>query len=702
MMIRILMMFLLTLGILAHKAQAAGSDWIDLEHVSLRLIAADNALPGDEARIGLHFKLQDEWKIYWRSPGDAGFPPQVKWQGSKNLAGTESHWPAPIRFSTSGIETIGYKHEVVLPMTARLETAGEGLSLRGNVDFLACAEICIPYQTDISLDLPGGQPTSSSAEAFLIEDYMARVPGDGRQHGLSIEPLSGLTSGEKPLLIASAQSQTPFDAPDLYVEGPPELIFGKPQARIGGDGRLVTFQIPVDGLADHPTGGIGAELTLTLVDGERSAERSVQPVQNLQLPEALLETSTESDVSISFMLLMAVVGGLILNLMPCVLPVLSIKLLGVIGHGGGDPRTVRLGFIASAAGIVATFMVLAGALIGLKQAGAAIGWGIQFQHPWFLTGMALLVTLFACNLWGWFEIRLPQWLNDLGAGSGPSHGMGGHFLTGAFATLLATPCSAPFLGTAVGFALARGGGEILAVFIAIGLGMALPYLLVALRPTLATRLPKPGPWMITLKKVLALALAATAVWLVTVMIAQIGRESALVIGLMLLAMVGLFALRARLGKLDRVAPAVVVLLALGSFWVPRGEPEITPQSYDGPWKPFDLAAIPALIAEGKTVFVDVTADWCITCQVNKAAVLAVDPVHTRLGSPDVVAMKADWTRPSDTISAYLAQFGRFGIPFNVVYGKRAPLGLPLPELLTTDLVMEALDKAAESRMEARQ
>ncbi|GAB6054497.1 protein-disulfide reductase DsbD family protein [Magnetospira thiophila] len=670
-------------------APAAGSEWARLEHVSLRLISADNALPGEEARLGLYFQLEDDWKIYWRSPGDAGFPPQIDWSGSRNLADVEILWPAPVRFSAAGFETIGYKHEVVLPLLARLENPGRDVALRGNVDFLACAEICIPYQVDLALDLPGGEAITSSPEAALIDLYQAQVPGNGAAHGLTLEPIVGLIPGEKPVLLAAAQGMAPFEAPDLYVEGPPELIFGKPVASLAGGGRQASFRIPVEGLKDVADGGIGATLTLTLVDGPRTAERQSTIIANT--PNSLSVSADAATVSLPLILALALLGGLILNLMPCVLPVLSIKLLGVIGHGGGDPREVRLGFVASAAGIVTTFLGLATVLILLKQGGASIGWGIQFQQPWFLTAMALLVTLFACNLWGWFDIRLPQWLNDLGAtGAGRVHGLGGHFLTGVFATLLATPCSAPFLGTAVGFALARGAVEILAVFLFIGLGLALPYLLVAARPTWATRLPRPGAWMVTLKKILGFALAATAVWLVSVMVAQVGRDAAVMVGGLLLLLSALFALRARLGK---ALTPLVTLLAVAAFVVPADEAPTSSADPQGLWQPFDEAAIAGLIAEGKIVFVDVTADWCLTCQVNKAAVLQVDPVHARLNAPEVVAMKADWTRPSETIAAYLAQFGRYGIPFNAVYGAATPDGQPLPELLTSSMVLEALDRA---------
>jgi suppressor for copper-sensitivity B len=391
--------------------------------------------------------------------------------------------------------------------------------------------------------------------------------------------------------------------------------------------------------------------------------------------------------------------------MPCVLPVLSIKLLSVVGHGGAKPRTVRISFLASAAGILTSFLALAAVLIVLKDAGLAIGWGIQFQHPWFLVGMALVVTLFACNLWGFFEVHLPENVAEIGAQEIHVHGLGGHFMTGALATLLATPCSAPFLGTAVGFALARGSGEILAIFATLGVGLALPYLLVAAAPRLATRMPKPGRWMIVLRRILGFALAGTGIWLVSILAVQVSDIAAGLIAAIMTAVAIMLYVHKRLdrrfGRLDWIAVAVLAALA---FAVPDTVRDTGRDMPDGDvkanlhdlWKPFDLRAIEGLVADGKVVMVDVTADWCITCQVNKAAVLNRNPVLTRLKGPDTVAMKADWTRPSEEISRYLASFGRYGIPFNAVYGPGAPDGIALPELLTNAAVLNAMDKAAQT------
>lgn len=396
---------------------------------------------------------------------------------------------------------------------------------------------------------------------------------------------------------------------------------------------------------------------------------------------------------------LALVGGLILNLMPCVLPVLAIKLLGVVNKGGRPHRDVRLGFLASSAGILFTFLVLAGAIIAAKAASLAVGWGVQFQHPSFLIALALLCVLFAGNLWGLFEVRLPARLaGGIVGRDRDHHGRAGEFLSGVFATVLATPCSAPFLGTAIGFALAGGPVEILTIFLTLGTGLALPYLLVALFPGLANRLPRPGGWMITLRRILGFALLGTAAWLVSILVVQAGSVAALSVGACLGVLLVLLWAQQRFHGFRRVAVLVSFVLASAlAFVLPSifqvNAPLDQTTIAHGVWRPFDSVQIPKLVGDGRVVIVDVTADWCISCRVNEKLVLDRAPVATALAQDNVVAMKADWTRPSDPIAAYLASFGRYGIPFGVVYGPKAPDGILLPEILTSAGVMEALRTA---------
>jgi suppressor for copper-sensitivity B len=682
--------------VVAQTSEAPASAWAETEQTAVRLIAATTAVgTGPSVPLGLEFKLKPGWKIYWRSPGDAGFPPRPDWSASENLAEAVMRWPAPERFSVLGLETLGYKKAVVFPLEAKLSVPGQPLRFRATVDYLTCDDICIPYTADLALDLPAGT-AEPSGFAHLINRYDVQVPGDGANHGLAIETIEAPGGEDADSLRINASAMAPFENPDVFVEGPIELLFKKPDLTFAADRRSLSATIGVGGMQYVDGGLTGTPLTVTLVDGARSAEYSATPVPGEIDPQA--NRLAESRYPILTVLVLALLGGLILNLMPCVLPVLSIKLLGVIGQGGKRSAEVRLGFLASAAGIVFSFLVLAAGLIAFKEAGGAIGWGIQFQHPWFLIAMGLVVVLFACNLWGFFEVRLPSFLASVG-GAGESNGLAGHFLTGAFATLLATPCSAPFLGTAVGFALARGAAEILWVFAALGVGLALPYLAVAAVPALATWLPKPGPWMIVLRRILGFALAATALWLITVLAGTIGPLPAGAVGFMLFVMTcflaagsrfgGPFKSAAYIGSAGTAVVALIIPLSAGSH-----DGTVDPKKLNALWQPFDEAAIAAQVADGKTVFVDVTADWCVTCQVNKTFVLGRQTVMARLKAPNVIAMQADWTRPDDEIARYLAGFGRYGIPFDVIYGPGSPTGVVLPELLTENAVKDAFAKAA--------
>ncbi len=713
------------------------SAWVDTESASVRLIASVEAT-GNSAGVtgeapisltmGLEFQLADNWKIYWRSPGDAGFPPQPDWSATENVATVDMAWPAPVRFSILGFETLGYKNEVVFPLTVSPKVAGQAIRLAGTVDYLICSDICVPETVDLALDIPAGDGKPSTF-AHLINKYSVRVPGDGKAHGLNIDGLSlDAADPTKPMLTVSASSflDLPFQAPDVYLEGPEGLGYGPPEIKLSDDGFRASLRVPVypalgsDGVSVAALEN--APFIATVVDGDRAAERTMTTTVGAatQNPPTFGPVTESSTYALLAILGLAFLGGLILNLMPCVLPVLSIKLLSAVSHGGSDARTVRLSFMASAAGIIVSFLIIAGILAALKAAGATVGWGIQFQQPWFMASMMVIVVVFACNLWGWFEVRLPTALAAAGVHAGHSRGMGGHFLTGMLATLLATPCSAPFLGTAVGFALARETPEILAVFAMLGLGLATPYILVALVPRLATMLPRPGQWMVVLRRILGIALAGTAGWLLWVISQQVGWQAAAISGIATVGVASMLYRRHRtlgsvgpgsvdLGPLNPVTTGIVFAIVAIAIPVMAGAPELraafdnngemTRKSttvLDTLWQPFDRGRIDQIVSAGNVVFVDVTADWCITCQVNKSFVLADSPVIEQLQSDPVIAMQADWTLPDAAISDYLASFSRYGIPFNAVYGPGAPDGVMLPELLTSDAVMKALKQAAGS------
>ena len=666
---------------LGGSVAAPASDWAATSQAKVRLVSAVTGSGGAEAvPLGLQFTLSPGWKTYWRSPGDAGFPVTVDWTGSTNLASAGFAWPVPHRFTLFGLDTFGYEDEVVFPIAAKLVDPGQPLGLRLKVDYLVCEKICIPYTAHLALDLPASAPGPTQF-AQLIDRYASRVPGDGTTQGLKLR--SAVASGDEahPRLSVAVDSALRFEHPDLIVEGPGGLYFPAPRVRVDADGRHAVFEIAVGHDAKAPPLA-GTPIVLTLVDGERGMEARVVPAAG-------------EGSALWLALLAALLGGLILNLMPCVLPVLSLKLLAFVGHGGAEKSLVRLSFLASTAGVLASFLVLAAAVAILRAAGVAVGWGLQFQQPHFLAGMALVLTLLAGNLWGWFELPLPGFANRLAQAADRRHGLLGDFLTGGLATLLATPCTAPFMTTAVGFALAGGTVGIFVIFLALGLGLAAPYLLVAAWPALAAHLPRPGRWMLVLKRLLGLAMAGTAIWLLYALAGQIGETAGLVTAAALLAVAAFLALRRlqpRLRKTGLVATSILALLAPAVF-AGSPQPAISP---DGVWQEFSEAALAQLIGQGKVVLVDVTADWCINCQVNKALVLDRGWVAEELASGKIVGLKADWTRPDPAIGRYLASFGRYGIPFNAVYGPRAQEGLPLPAVLSEQALREAVSQAGGS------
>ncbi len=684
------------------------SAWVRNDHAAVRLIAAEDRLdPEGRARLGLEFRLAPGWKTYWRSPGDAGLPPEIDWTGSENLTHTAFRWPLPERHVLFGLTTFVYGDTVILPIEAKAGDPSRPLDLRGRLTYLVCETVCIPYEADLALVLPAsdrGQP-GLTPHAAALAAFEARVPR-------VIDAESGLPPSSAGLSVGSARlvtgegghslelaiaSEFPLSAPDALVEGPPGLIFERPELVAGVDPGTGILRFPVTGTGVRSSLPPALALTVTLHDGDVATEQTVV---------APVVGGGGSGLGLVWILALAVLGGLILNLMPCVLPVLSIKLVALVGHGGGDHGAIRFSFLMTAAGILFSFMVLAFGVMAVKAAGMAVGWGLQFQEPLFLAFMAAIITLFAANMFGWLSIPLPGFARGLGAGGDGGSSPAGSFATGAFATLLATPCSAPFLGTAVGFALTRGAGEIAAVFAALGLGLALPYLLVAAWPGLASHLPRPGRWMLWLRRVLGLALLVTAAWLLSILLVLIGPVGAGIVASLLVAgflVLGLGSLRAEGGWLSR-AGLVAVLLAMAipaSPW-PIFSDSLAARGASGEaavaWERFDRVALFNHLAEGRVVLVDVTADWCLTCQVNKAMVLERGAVARVLSEEGVVPMQADWTRPDPAIGRYLSGFGRFGIPFNVVYGPGAPSGIPLPELLSERTVLEALERAAGTRL----
>ena len=665
-------------------ACAASTGWAGNAHAAVRLIARDDRVGGGPAiEAGLEFRFAPGWHGYWRTPGDAGLPPVIDWSGSDNVSRADVAWPAPARLVVQGLQNSVYEGRVVLPVSLVLKAPGKASVINVSVGYAVCSNVCVPLQADLSLSLPAGS-AAPSPEAPLIAAARAAVPGTPEAAGLVVVStgLSKDAAGSS-LIVELRSREAPFDHPDVFVEGSGAGLPGPPRVALSDGGRAARLTVGLG--ADDPN---GRPLTLTVTDGARAAVLYVRPL------EGPAEPLGDRAASWWAALASALFGGLILNLMPCVLPVLSIKLMGLVRQAGAGRRAMRASLAATALGVMSSFLALAAILIGLQQSGASLGWGIQFQQPWFLAGMASLTVLFAASLFDWVAIGLPNSLMGA-AGARSRTPLVEAFLTGAFATLLATPCSAPFVGTAVGFALAQGPAEILCIFLCLGLGMALPYGAVAVVPGLVRWIPRPGPWMLVLRVVLGLLLLATAGWLLFVLWGTAGGWAAGAVTVLLLALLGLRGLAARRPGTGRrwvtVATGALVLASPALAALPEA-PAGVPGTAD--WRTFDSAALPGLVAEGKTVLVDVTATWCLTCKVNELAALGRPEVTARLDRRDIVRMRADWSRPDPSIAAYLHRFARYGIPMDVVYGPGRPTGEPLPELLTPGLVLQAIDRAS--------
>lgn len=675
---------------LSDAAQALSGSWQKDQTANVRLISATESVGQENTlSLGLDIELADGWHTYWRSPGMAGLPPDLDWTKSQNDTGNVQEasllYPAPKRYTAYGLETIGYAGHVVFPIEAKLRKVGQAANLDLSLNLLVCSSICVPKHFVLNLTVPAGE-AMPSPEADLIKQAKSQMPGDAESSGLLVKSVAN--DGEN--LIITIESREAMDHPDLFIEDAANISFTAPTIKLSNSDRRAQLTLkPADTLPEN-TKLEGMPLVLTITSGNHALEQRVTaPAITSPEPQA-----PAAPLPLGLAVLFALIGGFILNLMPCVLPVLSIKILSVVSHGGGDKATVRRSFLTTAAGILFSFLALAVMTIALKYFGMTLGWGVQFQQPVFLVCLVILLTFFAANMWGLFEINPPAWLAD-GANKATYHPkLAGDFVTGAFATLLATPCTAPFLGTAVGFALASGPTNILMIFAALGLGMIIPYLAIALFPNLATKMPKPGAWMVKLRILLGCALALTALWLLMVLGAQITSRFAAFVGLAMLGVVLLLALkRTSVSKtLVHIGLVVMTVVAIAVTFSGSMIPK-APAIADMLWLPFSEHAIAADIDEGKTVFVDVTADWCLTCKANKQIIKSDEALQQRLFHSDIIAMQADWTNPDPIIERFLQKYGRYGIPFNIVYGPAAKQGIVLPELLSPGLVMEAIDKA---------
>ncbi|UXI04378.1 protein-disulfide reductase DsbD family protein [Photobacterium sp. TY1-4] len=640
----------------------------------------------------LEVQLDPDWKTYWRSPGESGVAPSIDWSLSNNLTDVDWQWPVPKRYEFLGVETLGYKDHIVFPLTLHVEDMRRSVFLSGQLTMSSCTNICVLTDYELSLDFTPSRLTLSQEAMHLYNQGLSLVP----QTSPAVSLTQVAWDENAQMLTLAATNTMGWQQPDVFIDGETQPVkdayFLAPD--ITTDGSQLIAQIPVKSWFGVPA-LLGESINVTLSD----ANIAVEMQASVSDTPVALSGLASTDRNLTEILLIALLGGLILNMMPCVLPVLGLKLSTAITGEHREQRQIRTQFLASSAGILVSFWLLAGFLAALKLSGQALGWGIQFQSPYFIGAMILITGLFAANMLGLFEIRLPgnasTWLATRG-----DHSHLGHFIQGMFATLLATPCSAPFLGTAVAFALGADLLTLFVIFTALAVGMAAPWLLVAAFPALARLMPKPGAWMNRVKLLFGLMLLATSLWLLSLMTNFLTTWMVVATGTLLLTLL-LWQLGRQKGRKPVIITLAVILfssaggLLIGSV---TADQWATPLPADHPWQTLNVDQISRHVQEGNVVMVDVTADWCITCKANKIGVLLQDPVYSALGKPDIVRMRGDWTHPSDYVTGYLQSYGRFGVPFNIVYGPGAPHGIALPVILTQDTVLEALRAAASPQL----
>lgn len=698
---------------LAMLAAAAAAAPVKTEHVEAELVAERAAVaPGQTVTVALIQRIIPRWHTYWLNPGESGLPTEIAWTLPEGWSAGPIQWPAPQRIPVGPLVNYGYEDLAVLlvDVTAPAGAKPGPATLRAEVNWLVCEEICVPETVALSLDLgiAAPPPPATSAEFFAQaraalpqpSPFAARYRAGGGAASLSL----ALPNAEQAkvteayffpesdsVVEASAPQEMSRDKDGLHLafkparpEVPAAPVRGIVQLTelVNGEPQLHAFAVAADIVAGAPVAAGAAVATV---------------------PAEVLDAGT----TIAQAIFLALLGGLILNLMPCVFPVLSMKAMALVSHRGDHARMHGLSY---AAGVLVTFALIGGALLAVRASGAAVGWGFQLQNPMIVAGLAYVLFALGLSMSGVFEVTGS--FTGMGQSLAARGGATGSFFTGALAVLVATPCTAPFMGVALGFALVQPTIVALSVFLALGLGLALPFLVLTLSPALLHHLPRPGPWMERLKQVLAFPLYGSAAWLVWVLSIQAGPDAvaAVLAGLVLIGFAAWLYGTTRNGmgswRLTGSSLAAVALVAaLGLAWLPdttspSGTAAGKSALIETGQEAFSDARVRELTGEGRPVFVNLTAAWCITCLVNERVALSTDPVKAAFAARGVAYLKGDWTNRDAEITAVLQRFGRSGVPLYVLYvpGKEPQI---LPQILTPGLVLDTIN-AIPSRQASAQ
>lgn len=736
--------------------------------VTARLLAdVESVAPGTPFTVAVEIEMAQGWHTYWENGGDAGFPTEVVWTLPPGFSAGPLQFPVPHRYEEEGdLVTFGYADRVHLlaEITPAADAAvGERAEIRGAVSWLQCKDLCIPGSADVSVRLPVEAAVRPAAAPVLatFADARRRLPAPASSlervalHTFqSASPLPGGGDGYVAIVFEGLDGFDPA-ASEFFPRPSTDLWLR--DASFRSDGRHLAVVIPVGVDAATETDGsamlgavlrvakaggaepwlLAVEVPVTVAPAGAEARPTPAPVFAQGGPFLAADRLAGAEAApaprpggltlgaLLRYLLFAFVGGLILNVMPCVLPVVSLKVLSFVSKAQEDhAKIARLGFVF-AAGVLVSFLVLAVAVIALQSAGEHIGWGFQFQNPAFVAGLALVVFLFSMSLLGALDASYLDALVMSGVAriSGPGlaaaeqRDYADAFFHGVLTTVLATPCTAPMLGTAVAFAFSQPAHVILLVFLTVGIGLSLPYVLLSLHPGWLRFVPKPGMWMDRFKQGMGFLLLATLVWLLSVFGAQVGVDG-LVKMLGFLVVIGLFCwlhgaflnLSSGTGRLVGIwlltiagtGVAYAKLLHEPLFRTEEraaavgGAPHAEITAGGVTWEPYSPEVLAAAVASGRTVFLDLTAEWCWTCKVNEKTVLADDEVEELLLANDVLTLKGDWTRKDPRITEILKRHNRAGVPFYAVYPPGNGEPIVLPEIINKSLVLDSLRRAGPS------
>ena len=690
----------LLLALAAHAAPV-----VKTEHVEAELVSdVKSAQPGKPVLVGLKLRMIPEWHTYWKNPGDSGLPTRIQWQLPPGWTAGEIEWPYPRLLPVGPLMNYGYEDDVVLisTLTPPPNAAPGTADIKAKVAWLVCKDICVPEKGELDLALPVSAAAPEKDPRFLAHIERA-------QDMLPVQP-AGWTSqaaiaGKSLVVRITAPAGSPPPDKVTFFPEREELIVPAAPEKVSRSGQslTVTMQLAdpplkdvtsVAGVAVTPAGWPGT-------DGRKALQVAAPVVASLPVAAAgsIAAAGADGGIGGSFLaaLAFAFVGGLILNLMPCVFPVLGIKVMGFVKHAHGHPSAMRTQGAMFAIGVLLSFAVLAGTMLALRAGGAELGWGFQLQSPIVVALLACLFFVLALNLAGVFEWG--AFAQSMTSNVGAKGRYADAFLSGVLASVVATPCTAPFMGAAVGYTMTQGAGLAFAVFLMLGVGMALPVFVMSLYPALLKRLPRPGAWMETFKQVLAFPLFATVAWLAWVLGAQAGNDAvlALTMGLVLIGLgAWMYGRWAHAGaRWQPVLGAIFAVAGIAVAWPPAQDAAQAGSAVaarETGWEAWSPEKVQALVAQGHPVFVDFTAAWCVTCQVNKRVALHDAAVVKAFAARGIVALQADWTRQDPQITEALAALGRNAVPVYALYipGETEPH--LLPEVLTPSIVLTALEK----------